>query len=117
MPDRSLQTKGDPMGSSPRARDGSPVLHDLKCWPQFFDAIATGQKRHDLRRAHDRDFRIGDSLRLREFDPHAQRYTGSEQIVNVTYITSAEQPCALSEGVLDPDFCILSIAPVAYDRA
>ena len=91
---------------------GSPVIHELKCWPQFFEAIATGRKRHDLRRADDRQFHVGDRLRLREFDPHSQSYTGREQTVEVTYITSAEQPCALSKGALDPDFCILSIAPV-----
>lgn len=101
MHDHSLQAKG------------VPTLHDLKCWPQFFDAIETGRKRHDLRRAHDRDFRVGDRLRLREFDPQTQRYTGREQIVEVTYITSTEQPCALSENALNSDFCILSIVPVS----
>jgi len=88
------------------------VVHELKCWPQFFRAIAAGRKRHDLRRACDRDFQVGDRLRLREFEPEAQRYTGREQIVEVTYITSAEQPCALSQGALHNDFCILSIALV-----
>ena len=87
------------------------VVHELKCWPKFFEAIADGRKRHDLRRATDRDFQVGDYLRLREFDPAAQQYTGRQQLVEVTYITSSEQPCALSAGALDPDFCILSIAP------
>lgn len=86
------------------------VTHELKCWPAFFEAIADGRKRHDLRRAGDRDFRVEDRLRLREFDPELDRYTGRERIVTVTYVTSADQPCALSEVALNPDFCILSIA-------
>ena len=89
-------------------------VHNLKCWPQFFDAIAEGHKRHDLRRARDRDFRVGDELLLREYDPAAEIYTGRWQRVKVTYVTSALQPCALSELALSPDFCILSIAPIEH---
>lgn len=92
--------------------DRDAQVHSLKCWPQFFDAIAEGRKRHDLRRAHDRDFRAGDELLLCEYDPTARSYTGRRQRVKVTYVTSALQPCALSELALSPDFCILSIAPV-----
>lgn len=92
-----------------------PLVHELKCWPQFFQAIANGQKRHDLRRATDREFRVGDRMRLREFDPDTEQYTGREQTVTITFMTSADQPCALSKGVLHPEFCILSIAPVQAD--
>jgi hypothetical protein len=86
------------------------ITHELKCWPKFFTAIVQGDKRHDLRRATDRDFQIGDRLLLREFDPALGAYTGRTQHVAVTYVTSAEMPCALSEQALHPDFCILSIA-------
>jgi hypothetical protein len=33
-------------------------------------------------------------------------------VVRITYVTSAETPCALSEECLHPDFCILSIIKV-----
>jgi hypothetical protein len=112
MPNRSLESSHDPSGQMRLEHDSGPILHELKCWPQFFDAIAKGKKRHDLRRAHERDFHVGDRLWLREFDPGPERYTGREQIVEVTYITSAEQPCALFKGALNPEFCILSIVPV-----
>ena len=93
-------------------RSGGRVgaMHELKCWPKFFDAIARGEKRHDLRRSTDRDFRAGDRLLLREFDSDREIYTGRTQRVSVTYITSADLPCALSEQALHPEFCILSIA-------
>lgn len=93
--------------------DRNPAMHELKCWPKFFEAIAQGRKRHDLRRSVDRNFRVGDLLRLQEFDPDRGNYTGRTQLVRVTYVTSADVPCALSEEALNPDFCILSIALAA----
>jgi hypothetical protein len=93
-----------------KASDRAPLTHELKCWPEFFDAIADGRKRHDLRRSTDRDFRVGDILQLREFDPSSDFYTGRSQAVRVTYVTSADLPCALSGEALSRDFCILSIA-------
>lgn len=96
-------------GPNPR----KALTHELKCWPKFFNAIARGDKRHDLRRAADRNFRPGDQLLLREFDPESAAYTGRSQAVVVTYVTSADMPCALSEQALHPDFCILSIATPA----
>ncbi|MGX5713194.1 DUF3850 domain-containing protein [Sphingopyxis terrae subsp. ummariensis] len=101
--DESLEREAD---AKPRA----PIIHELKCWPEFFAAIAAGDKRHDLRRCYDRDFAVGDRLQLREFDPISQCYTGREQYVAVTYITSASRRCALSDEALHSDFCILSIA-------
>lgn len=92
--------------------DRQPIVHELKCWPQFFEAIKDGRKRHDLRRNYDRNFHVGDTLLLCEFCPDQQIYTGRRQSVTITFITSSIQPCALSEMALNPDFCILSIAPV-----
>jgi hypothetical protein len=84
------------------------VKHRLKSWPQFFERSLLGDKTHEVRRA-DRDFRVGDILRLQEFDPQKSQFTGRECSVIVTYITSAELPCALSQDALHPDYCILSI--------
>jgi len=85
--------------------------HILKCWPEFFEEIRSGRKKHDLRRSDDRKFTVGDLLRLREFDPDLESFTGRSMNVRVTYVTSADLPCALSKDALHPDFCILSIAP------
>jgi len=92
-----------------RVNERGSIEHTVKSWPKFFELIRTGKKTHDLRRADDRDFRIGDTLRLQEFDPKTNMYTGREIIAKITYITSAEDPCALSDAALHPDFCILSI--------
>jgi hypothetical protein len=86
------------------------VTHRLKCWPEFFGPIKAGLKTHDLRRADDRDFSVGDRMLLEEYDPESRSYTGRTVLVQITYITSADLPCALSQDALHPDFCILSIA-------
>ena len=84
------------------------MVHDLKSWPELFEAIIAGSKLHELRRT-DRAFAVGDELLLREFDPKSAAYTGRTTRVRVTYITSANSPCALSETAVNPGFCILSI--------
>jgi hypothetical protein len=93
---------------SPREKDNGHVVHNVKSWPYLFEAILSGVKTHEMRRA-DREYKIGDAMRLQEFDPDTNSYTGREALVRITYITSAEFPCALSEKGLNPEFCILSI--------
>lgn len=44
------------------------MQHELKCWPQYFEAMLTGQKTFEYRK-NDRDFSIGDTLHLREYGP------------------------------------------------
>jgi hypothetical protein len=103
-----MTLRGGLDGGASKAR-AKPKTHALKCWPPFFEAISAGRKTHDLRRVTDRDFRVGDRMELQEFDPTAERYTGRAITVEITYITSADIPCALSKGALHDDFCILSI--------
>jgi hypothetical protein len=45
-----------------------PCMHNLKCWPEYFPAVLSGEKPFELR-FNDRDFRVGDGLRLQEFEP------------------------------------------------
>src|SRR5258705_5411646 len=82
--------------------------HEMKSQPQFFSEILAGRKTHDLRQA-DRSFRVGDLIRLREWLPDQEQYTGREAILEVTYITDCNSPCANSPAALHPDFCILSV--------
>jgi hypothetical protein len=84
------------------------MQHICKSWPHFFQAIKRGEKLHDLR-PKDRNFKVGDTILLQEYDPFEGKYTGEEWIVYITYITSMDTPCALSSSVLDKDYCILSI--------
>ena len=89
------------------------VLHNVKSWTHFFQAIRRGDKLHDMRDLKDRDYKVGDILNLQEYDPFMGRYTGEECRVLVTYITSAQTPCAFSSAALAPGFAILSLRLVA----
>jgi Domain of unknown function (DUF3850) len=84
------------------------TIHVVKSWPQFFSQLSAGARMHELRR-NDRNYIEGDVLELREYDPNTREYTGRVCVVQITSITSAQQPCAVSTEGLHPDFCILSV--------
>ena len=88
--------------------DKVPTTHVVKSWSWLFDAIARGEKTHDLR-INDRDYAVGDFLELHRYNPAMGRFTGEVCTVTVTYITNNKQPCAFSSAVLPRDYCILSI--------
>jgi hypothetical protein len=71
--------------------------------------MLSGAKTHEVRRLTDRDYRVGDTLCLQEYDPATKVHSGRELVVRISYMTSAGMPCALSDECLHPNFCILSI--------
>lgn len=84
------------------------AVHKVKSWPWFFQPMVDGEKKHDMRNT-DRNYRVGDTLILQEFDPRTGRYTGREHKMTITYITSRDTPCALSSNGLAQDHVILSV--------
>lgn len=68
----------------------APMVHDLKCWPPHFAAVRDGFKPFEVRK-NDRDFRVGDTLRLWEFDPERNLHTGMYFHRLVTYALSGGQ--------------------------
>lgn len=79
-----------------------PATHDLKTWPEYFGAIERGEKRFELRK-NDRNFQAGDLLRLREWNPSEEKYTGREMTVTVTYLVQGKFG-------IPADLCVMSIA-------
>lgn len=82
-------------------------VHELKCWPEPFDAIVDGRKRFEYRR-DDRGYAVGDILRLRKWDPSRSYYFDDGEKypsvdVRVTYILTGRH------GVPD-GFVVMSIA-------
>jgi len=63
--------------------------HDLKCWPGCFADIMAYDKTFEVRK-NDRDFKVGDILILREWDPSRKDYTGAVTRREVTYVISLE---------------------------
>ena len=61
------------------------TIIEKKCWPEYFDAILSGEKTYELRLA---DFKANknDTLLLREFDPNTKQYTGREIKKTITWI-------------------------------
>lgn len=65
------------------------MFHYLKTWPEYFKAVKNGEKNFEIRK-NDRNFQVGDTLVLLEFDPDTG-YTDEETAREVTYILD-EQP-------------------------
>lgn len=63
------------------------MLHELKTLPSYFERIEDGSKTFEIRR-NDRGFQAGDTLQLREYDPHGSRYTGREAFRKVGFVAS-----------------------------
>ncbi len=61
-----------------------PAVHDLKTLPIHFRAI-WHRRKDSYTRLGDRDFRVGDTLRLQEWIA-ADGYSGREMDVQVTHI-------------------------------
>ena len=69
---------------------GVNKVHDLKTWPEYFEAVKSGAKRFEIRR-NDRAFLVGDVLHLIEFDAATSSPTPRCVLVRVTYITDFNQ--------------------------
>lgn len=59
--------------------------HELKTWPEYFEAVKDGSKRFEARK-NDRDYQSGDAVRLREYDPEKQEYTGRDMFRRIGYV-------------------------------
>lgn len=84
------------------------ALHKLKTWPSYFAAIQRKQKTFEVRQ-HDRDFAVGDTLRLEEFDPDRRKYTGQTMDVKVTYLMTG------GKFGLDACHCVMAIKITGYN--
>lgn len=67
-----------------------PKTHEIKCWPQFFGPVQDGTKPFEIRK-NDRDFRVGDTLHVREWCPTKRDFTGHECRAIISYLTPWEQ--------------------------
>lgn len=76
--------------------------HELKIWPEYFEAVTAGQLRGCARR-HDRDYEVGDIVILKEYNPVTYEYTGQFTCKRISYI--------LRGGVfgIDPEYSVLSL--------
>ena len=72
------------------------MKHELKCWPEFFQAVWCGDKNFEIRN-NDRGFKERDEIVLQEYvlDPTGGNldgeFTGREVEGFITYLTNYEQ--------------------------
>lgn len=59
--------------------------HDLKVWDEFYNAVEDGSKPFEARK-NDRDYQVGDILKMRSFNPHILDYSGRSHKRMVTFI-------------------------------
>lgn len=87
------------------------VIHELKCWPEYFGPILDGRKTFEVRK-NDRGFKAGHTLHLREWRPQIEGgyYTGRETHVRVlgvySYLPGVREGhvvMSLGNGVRSPD--------------
>lgn len=76
------------------------TIHELKIVPAYFDAIRFGEKKFEIRK-NDRNFHVGDILRLKEWD--GENFTGEEIDVRVRFILLEWQ------DAIKPGYCVMSI--------
>ena len=60
--------------------------HDLRTWPEPFQAMVDGIKRHEVRVA-DRAFQTNDVVGLHEWDPETGCYTGRALWFRIGYVS------------------------------
>lgn len=82
-------------------------IHMLKIVPPYFDLIIARRKLWEYR-LNDRDFKEGDFLHLKEWDPFKKDYSGRFMEVLVTYIAIGGR-FGIPEG-----YCIMSIRPTGF---
>lgn len=78
------------MTTAPMSAEREPLAHRIKCWPEYFDAIARGLKTFEVRK-NDRDYRAGDLLAICEWDPQTREFTGARRIMLVSYVLPGGQ--------------------------
>lgn len=80
------------------------MLHELKTWPEPFQATWYGLKSFEFR-SSDRGFAVGHGVLLREWSPETQEYTGRSIFGEITYIL--ESGYGLPQG-----YCIMQLGTI-----
>jgi len=63
------------------------MIHELKIEPEHFRAVSFLLKKAEIRK-NDRDYKVGDWLLLREYDPETGKYTCETVQRRIVHITA-----------------------------
>lgn len=81
------------------------MIHDVKENIKYFDDVLYGIKEFEIRR-NDRDYQVGDTLVLREYD--GNEYTGRQIARKIKYMHIGTGEYGLSDG-----YCVLGLHDIA----
>lgn len=73
--------------------------HNLKIWPEYYKEVIEGRKKAEVR-VNDRNFQVGDTLVLQEYNPNRDYYTGNMVTVNVTHIFELNRVLIVQEKII-----------------
>lgn len=82
--------------------------HELKIWPESFDDVVARVKEYEVRR-NDRDFKVGDELFLREYNPSTDTYSGRTCLVKVVHLTNGGDDSSPAANLVFETTCIMGI--------
>lgn len=82
-------------------------IHNLKCDPEPFAAVKAGDKTHEVR-VNDRNYRVGDVLRLNEYDRGTLLFSSDFWEGVVTHVTTGY---GLPHGLV-----VMSMRPIVWLR-
>lgn len=84
------------------------MTHELKILPKWYTDVESGKKNFEIR-VNDRDYKVGDTLVLQEYDKG--NYTGREITRKIQYIYQGNGAYGLSE-----EYCILGLEQEPCDK-
>lgn len=101
--------------------------HELKTWPEFFEAVRDGRKPFEYR-FNDRDYQVGDGLHLREWAPlidddrpedaNFGTYTGRDLARIVTFVMPVTElgPSARFRAQPGPGYVVMALRELRPDE-
>jgi hypothetical protein len=81
------------------------MTHELKTWPSYFKSVWDRIKTFEVRK-NDRDFKVGDTLILKEYFNAADHYSGREIEAQVEYILDG------GGFGIEKGYCVMSISVI-----
>lgn len=60
-------------------------IHELKTWEPYYTDVFMGHKNFELRK-NDRNFKVGDKVILKQYDPIKKEYSGKNLARTIIYI-------------------------------
>lgn len=85
------------------------ATHEVECINPFFSDVKSGKKNFEVR-LNDRNYQVGDVIKLMEFDVNSCSYSGRIVYRQVMYILTG------FNDVLAPNYIVMALSKVSKKR-